>query len=72
MNYNGKKIKLIWKFFGDDALKVAEHHLIHLEEYIVREEIEVIEMSTKLVSDFSAISYIIIENIFLCFFISLL
>jgi hypothetical protein len=28
-----KKIKLIWDFFGEDALETAKHHAIHLEEY---------------------------------------
>ena len=27
------KIKLIWKFSGDDANEVASHHLSHLKEY---------------------------------------
>lgn len=29
-----KKIKLIWDFYGPDASKTAEHHEIHLKEYI--------------------------------------
>lgn len=35
-----KKIKLIWDFFGEDALKIAEHHAIHLKEFTKREKIE--------------------------------
>ena len=60
-----KKIKLIWKFYGDDALNIAEHHLIHLKEYISKENIDVIEISTELVNDMTAISFVIIESIFL-------
>src|SRR5690606_1132164 len=29
-----KKLKLIWDFFGPDAKKTAEHHEIHLKEFI--------------------------------------
>ena len=29
-----RQLKLIWDFRGPDALKIAEHHVIHLKEYI--------------------------------------
>nr|WP_298659569.1 hypothetical protein [uncultured Flavobacterium sp.] len=29
-----KKIKLIWDFRGPSALQTAEHHAIHLNEYL--------------------------------------
>ena len=57
-----KKIKLIWQFYGMDALKIADHHLVHLNEYILREEIEIIDSGTELINDFSSISFIIIDN----------
>jgi len=57
-----KKIKLIWQFNGIDSLKIADHHLIHLNEYILREDIDVIDRGTELINDFSSISFIIIEN----------
>ena len=57
-----KKIKLIWQFNGVDALKIADHHLVHLNEYILREEIDIIDSGTELINDFSAISFIIIDN----------
>ena len=57
-----KKIKLIWQFSGMDALKIADHHLVHLNEYIFREGIDVIDRGTELINDFSSISFIIIDN----------
>ena len=33
------KIKLIWKFSGPDADHIAKHHLVHLKEYIEKENI---------------------------------
>ena len=57
-----KKIKLIWQFNGMDSLKIAEHHLLHLNEYILREEIDVIDRGTELINEFSSISFIIIKN----------
>ncbi len=29
-----RKLKLIWDFRGPDALKIAQHHEIHLKDYI--------------------------------------
>ena len=29
-----KKIKLIWDFRGPSALQTAEHHALHLNEYL--------------------------------------
>jgi hypothetical protein len=33
-----RQIKLIWDFRGPDSAKIAEHHEIHLKEYIVIEK----------------------------------
>ena len=60
-----KKIKLIWQFSGLNALKIADHHLVHLNEYIKREEVVVIDKGTELVNEFSAISFIVICNSFI-------
>ena len=57
-----KKIKLVWQFNGMDALKIADHHLVHLNEYILKEGIDVLDKGTELINDFSSISYIIIDN----------
>lgn len=34
-----KKLKLIWDFYGPDAQKTAEHHEIHLKEFIQKENL---------------------------------
>jgi hypothetical protein len=59
-----KKIKLIWQFSGMEALKIADHHLVHLNEYIQREDVVVIDRGTELINEFSASSFIIIDNSF--------
>jgi len=35
-----RQLKLIWDFRGPDALKIAEHHEIHLKEYIAIQQTE--------------------------------
>lgn len=32
------RIKLLWDFKGPNALKTAEHHVIHLNEFIISEK----------------------------------
>lgn len=36
-----RELKLIWDFHGPDASKIAEHHLIHLKEYIRLEKLDI-------------------------------
>ena len=60
-----KKLKLVWQFSGVDALKTATHHVHHLDEYLKRENIEPLQLDTELISEFSAISFIIIYDQFL-------
>ena len=37
-----RQIKLIWDFRGAAAAKTAEHHEIHLKEYIEAEKLDVL------------------------------
>ena len=34
------KVKLIWKFYGPDCVKTANHHLIHLKDFIEESNLE--------------------------------
>lgn len=34
-----QKIKLIWDFHGSDAKGTAEHHVIHLKQFMAKENI---------------------------------
>ena len=56
------KAKLIWNFNGQEALKTAEHHLIHLKEYCQRENVEALEYGTEKQNDFSALSFMIVDK----------
>lgn len=45
-----------------DALRIADHHLVHLNEYLNREDIFVVDKGTELTNEFSAMSFITIDN----------
>jgi hypothetical protein len=36
-----KKIKIIWDFYGDKAEKTAQHHEIHLKEFMEKHQLEI-------------------------------
>ncbi len=57
-----KKIKLIWDFRGPAALKIAEHHEIHLKEFIVMENVDVITTGFTSISDMHSIAYMVVNQ----------
>ena len=38
-----KKAQLIWNFNGQDGLKTAEHHLVHLKEFAQMEAVPILK-----------------------------
>ncbi len=57
-----KKIKLLWDFRGPEALKIAEHHYIHLREYAETEKLECTVIDITKVSEMYCIAYMIVEE----------
>ena len=58
----GRKIKLIWDFFGEDGLKTAEHHAIHLKEFATKERIESFEIGVEEPSDSQSMAFIVVAE----------
>ena len=56
------KIKLIWKFSGPDADHTANHHLVHLKEYIKKENIEILTTGYERLNEYITISFVIISE----------
>jgi hypothetical protein len=57
-----KKIKLIWDFRGPVAAKTAEHHEIHLKEYIQKEKIALNITGFNLIHEMHAIAFMVVEE----------
>lgn len=57
-----RKLKLIWDFRGPDAIKTAEHHTIHLKEYIALQKLNVNITGFDAISDMHAIAYMVVEE----------
>lgn len=57
-----RKIKLIWDFRGEAAAKTAEHHQIHLEEYILTQSLALNITGHQLISDMHAIAFMVVKE----------
>lgn len=56
------QIKLLWDFRGREAKQTAEHHRIHLEEFISRENLELKETGLHHLSDMYSIAYMMVSE----------
>ena len=57
-----RKIKLIWDFRGPEALEIAKHHCIHLEEFAVKEKLTYYEISSNSISEMYCIAFITVDE----------
>lgn len=57
-----RKIKLIWDFRGSVASKTAEHHEIHLKEYIQSEKLPLNITGFQCINELHAIAFMVVEE----------
>ena len=57
-----RKIRLIWDFRGPDAQKTAEHHCIHLKEFIANENLACYKIDVSKIIDYHSIAYVIVDE----------
>ena len=57
-----RKIKLIWDFRGPAAAKTAEHHEIHLKEYIAIEKLPLNITGFNILNEIHAIAFMVVEE----------
>jgi hypothetical protein len=57
-----RKIKLIWDFRGPASAKTAEHHEIHLKEYIAIEKIPLNITGFEIQSEMLALAYMVVTD----------
>lgn len=57
-----RKIKLIWDFRGQTAARTAEHHEIHLKEYIAIEKFPINITGFEVLNEMYAIAYMIVTD----------
>ena len=57
-----RNLKLIWDFYGPDALKIAEHHEIHLKEYIHEQNLITNITGCDSLSNMHAIAFMVVNE----------
>jgi hypothetical protein len=57
-----RKIKLIWDFRGEASAKMAEHHVIHLNEYLENEKIILKKTGFEIINEMHAIAFMVVEE----------
>jgi hypothetical protein len=57
-----RKIKLIWDFRGPASAKTAEHHEIHLKEYIAAENLPLNITGFEIYNELYAIAFMVVTD----------
>lgn len=57
-----RQIKLIWDFRGPSATKTAEHHEIHLKEYIEIEKLPIKTTGFEIINEMHSIAWMVVND----------
>ncbi|WP_339916409.1 hypothetical protein [Yeosuana marina] len=57
-----RKLKLIWDFRGPNAHKIAEHHEIHLKQYIQLEKLDILITGIEDINDNHSIAFMVVNE----------
>jgi hypothetical protein len=57
-----RQIKLIWDFRGPASAKTAEHHEIHLKEYIAIEKLPLNRTGFEVKGEMQAIAFMVVTD----------
>jgi hypothetical protein len=57
-----RQIKLIWDFRGIASAKTAEHHEVHLKEYIAIEKLPINSIGFQTINELHAIAFMVVTD----------
>ena len=57
-----RQIKLIWDFRGPASSKTAEHHEIHLKEFLEKEKYTLKITGFEILNEMYAIAFLVVEE----------
>ena len=57
-----RHLKLIWDFRGPASQKTAEHHLIHLKEYIVINNLNIEITGFEIINEMHSLAYLVVPE----------
>ena len=57
-----RHLKLIWDFRGPASQKTAEHHLIHLKEYIVINNLNIEITGVEIINEMHSLAFLVVPE----------
>jgi hypothetical protein len=57
-----RQIKLIWDFRGPASAKTAEHHEIHLKEFIISEKLPLKITGFEIINEMHALAFMVVTD----------
>jgi hypothetical protein len=57
-----RKLKLIWDFRGPNAKKTAEHHEIHLKQFIVIQKLDITITGVETLNNMHSIAFLVVNE----------
>ncbi len=57
-----RKLKLIWDFRGPASQKTAEHHLVHLKEYIQMNTLNITITGVEIINDMHSLAFLVVDE----------
>ena len=60
-----RKLKLIWDFHGPDANKIAQHHEIHLKQYIQLKKLDIEITGVETLGELHSIAFLVVDETFM-------
>lgn len=58
-----ERIKLLWDFRGPNAKHIADHHVIHLKEFVEAENLQHTICDVQKISASHHIAYLVVEKV---------
>ncbi len=56
------RIKLIWDFHGPDAEKIAQHHVIHLNEFAAHKQLNQSLTGVESIAEMHFIAFLVVDQ----------
>lgn len=57
-----RRLKLIWDFRGPVSQKTAEHHLVHLKEYIAINDLNITITGVETLNEMHSIAFLVVDE----------
>lgn len=57
-----QQIKFIWDFRGPNGEQIAEHHLIHLKEFILKEQLDIQIFGLEAINDMHHAAFMVVPE----------